>query len=224
MTSHTSAPRRAGPPDPVTFILAATRLARVPLVPEIALHLAEDARGIWQAAGDAFGDGRSAQPFWAFAWPGGQALARFLLDQPAHVRGRRVLDLGCGSGIAAIAARLAGAASVLAADVDPVAIAAARLNASANGVEIAVTDADLLGAAPGEELVLVGDLVYLPELALRVTAFLEAARRRGASILFADRTSARRPRLELALLAEHAAPVLPALIEGHVERARVWLA
>lgn len=197
---------------------------RPPLAAEIVLALARDARGIWQHADDTFGPGRSAYPFWAFAWPGGQALARHLLDHPALVCGRRVIDVGCGSGIAAIAAAMAGAADVLATDIDPVAVAAVRRNAAANAVAVEATTDDILAAAPDADVILIGDLVYLPELVIRVTAFLEAARERGALVLFADRTSIRRPRIDLELLAEYEAPLAPALQEGFVERARVWRA
>lgn len=204
------------------FIAAHSRRAAAPLVPEIALALAIDAHGVFQAAHDAFGDGVSQHPYWAFAWPGGQALARHLLDCPGEVAGKRVLDLGCGSGLLAIAALRAGARAALANDIDPVAIAATRANADANAVALATSTDDLLGAAADAEVILVGDMFYLPELQMRVTPFLEAARRAGATILFADRTSIARPPLAFELVAERHVLLFPALEDDHVERVRVW--
>lgn len=207
---------------PSAFITAETRLQAPPVVPEIALYLAADAHAIFQAAHEAFGDGPSQHPFWAFAWPGGQVLARYLLDHPEEVAGRRVLDLGAGSGLGAIAAAKAGARSALANDIDPVACAAARINAAANRVEIATSVEDLLGGPARADVILIGDTFYLPELQMRVTPFLQAARAAGALILFGDRTTIRRPPLEFALVAEREASVAPMLADEHVERARVW--
>src|SRR5580698_3363513 len=117
------------------FVRSACRLGPVPQVAEIRLHLADDVIGLWQRAEDEFTAGQPP-PFWAFAWPGGQALARYVLDHPGVVAGRTVLDLGSGSGLVAIAAVLAGAASVLASEIDPLAAAAIRLNAAVNGVRV----------------------------------------------------------------------------------------
>ena len=204
------------------FLAAHTRLGHAPLVPEIALHLAANARNVFAAAHAAFGDGASQQPYWAFAWPGGQALARHLLDTPQDVAGRRVLDLGCGSGLLAIAAKLAGARAALANDIDPVAVAVTQANAVANGVAVTTSTDDLLGGAADADVILIGDTFYLPELQMRVNAFLEAARRRGATILFADRTTIPRPPLPFTLLAERHVLLHPALQDDHVERVRVW--
>lgn len=204
------------------FVRAATEPMRAPLVPEIELRLAMDPHGIFQAT-ETFGRaGLRLPPYWAFAWPGGQAAARLLLDDPALVRGRRVLDIGAGSGIAAIAAAKAGAAAVLAADIDPLAATAIALNAIANAAVVDVTTRDVLGEAPDADVVLIGDLVYEPELGTRVASFLELAARGQARVLLADRTTAARPPLPFDLVVEHAAPVMPELIEAHFERARVW--
>src|SRR5215468_4175016 len=139
------------------FILTNTRLLAVPLVPEIRLHLAEESLPIWQKTEEELGRINVPPPWWAFAWAGGQALARHLLDNPALVAGRAVLDLGAGSGLAGIAALKAGAARVLAADTDPFALAAIALNAAANGVAPEATGRDLLAANPGRfDVVLVG--------------------------------------------------------------------
>ena len=131
--------------DPEAFIRCHTRLSHAPLVPEIALHLATEITPIWQATEEWLTARGIAPPYWAFAWPGGQALARYILDNPETVAGRRVLDFACGCGIAATAAVLAGAASVEAADIDPLAAVAARLNAAANNVMVAAETIDFVG-------------------------------------------------------------------------------
>lgn len=204
------------------FIRTETELMATPLVPELRLHLAEDPRGIFDRADLHVDSGLGARPYWAFAWPGGQALARYLIDNPQRVAGRSVLDLGSGSGIGAIAALKAGASSALAADIDPIADVAARLNAEANGVVLETTTEDLLAAPIRWQVILIGDLVYEPDLKLRVGRFLETARKAGATVLYADRTSARRPDVDLVLLKEYEAPMVPPLVEDFIERARVW--
>ncbi len=142
------------------FITAHTELARPALVPEIALYLATEITPIWLASEAFLEQAGIAPPFWAFAWPGGQALARFILDNPAKVAGRRVLDFAAGGGVASIACALAGARSVEAADIDPMASAAIGLNAEANGVEVAVFAGDVVGAPCRWDLILCGDVCY----------------------------------------------------------------
>lgn len=155
----------------------------VPGVPEIRLHLAGPSSGL----GRRFGD-EAVEPYWAFVWGGGLALARHVLDRPEVVAGRRVLDLGSGSGLVAIAAMRAGAASVLAVDVDPRAAVAVRLNAELNAVEVGAATADLLdGPAPeGIEIVLAGDLFYEAALAERTLGFLRRCRAAGMEVLIGD--------------------------------------
>ncbi|MEW9528186.1 methyltransferase [Microbispora sp. NPDC049125] len=171
------------------FVRAHTRLVAVPYVPEIRLHLAAPGAALTRAPTP--GEPERAEerdgplyeiwertgrlPFWAYAWPGGQALARHLLDNPGLVRGRTVLDVATGSGLVAVAAALAGAATVVANDIDPHALAAAGLNARANGVEIGLTQGDLLDGAPSEDVVLAGDVYYEKPLATRMTPFLARA-------------------------------------------------
>lgn len=198
-------------------------LVAPPLVPEIQLYLARHARLIWQAVEEAADDPRSSQPFWAFAWPGGQAKARYILDHPELVAGKRILDVGSGSGLAAIAAMQAGAISVLANDVDPLACAAIRLNAAANAVAIDVTDADILAGTPdGIDLVLLADVVYDPELETRVAGFIADAIKRKLPLLFGDRGTTRLPSRPVDKLAEYKVTVFPELEEGFFERGIVW--
>jgi predicted nicotinamide N-methyase len=203
------------------FVLQHTSLRRPPLVPEINLHLAADAREIFQARTE-FAPSPDWPPYWAFAWPGGQALARYVLDNAALVAGKTVLDIGSGSGIGAIAAKRAGALRVAASDPDPMAGVAIAMNALHNGVEIAALTEDALSSGPDVDLVLIGDLVYEPDLATRVTRFLEAAREAGTEVILGDRTTGSRPPVAMTLLSEYEAPLSPMLEESHVERARVW--
>jgi predicted nicotinamide N-methyase len=204
------------------FVTAETTVGAAPLVPDLRLHLATAARDIFLTA-EALMDGRlGSQPYWAFAWPGGQGLARYIIDHASLVAGRRVLDIGAGSAIGAIAALKAGAARALAADIDPLAVVAARMNGVLNGVPLEVSSADLLGTLPDADVVLIGDLVYEPDLLIRVGAFIEAAAAAGRIVLYGDRTSARRPRQPFRLLAEYDAPLMPPLVDDFRERARVW--
>lgn len=204
------------------FVRAQCRLEATALVPEIVLRLANDATGIFGATSDLESDGEAMPPYWAFAWPGGQATARYLLDHPEEVIGRSVIDIGAGSGIAAIAAARSGARSVRAADIDPLACVAAEMNADANGTHIETTANDVLGDVPEADLVLIGDLVYEPELAVRVAALLDAAAARGIDVLLADRTSAKRPPVAFDFVAEYDAPLTPKLPAHPFERARLW--
>lgn len=145
--------------DPVAFLRANTRLGHAALVPEIALHLATEITPIWQATEDWLRRNNIDPPFWAFAWPGSQVLARHILDHPTLVIGRRILDFAAGGGLAAIACARAGAASVETAEIDPLANAAIRLNAACNGVELVVTG-DVVGQACRWDLILCGDVCY----------------------------------------------------------------
>lgn len=142
------------------FITAHTVIASAPLVPEIRLHLATEITPIWQASEAWLQRSGVEPPFWAFAWPGGQALARYLLDRPELIRGRTVLDFAAGGGIAAIAAALAGAASVEAAEIDPMAVASIGLNAQLNGVAVEPLGRDVVGETPSWDLILCGDVCY----------------------------------------------------------------
>jgi predicted nicotinamide N-methyase len=205
------------------FIQSNTKLIPVPLVPEIRLHLAEESLAIWRQTEEELGRMNVPPPWWAFAWAGGQALARYVLDNPELVEGRHVLDLGAGSGLAGIAAMKAGAARVLAADTDPFAAAAVALNAAANGVPVAATGDDLLGAPPSRyDLVLVGDLFYERPLAARVLEFLSEARARGADALVGDPQRSYFPKERFQRIAEYSVPVTRDLEDVEIKRAAVW--
>jgi predicted nicotinamide N-methyase len=212
----------AGTADPESFVRSACPLRPVPQVEEIRLHLAGDALGLWQRTEDERGAGQPP-PFWAFAWPGGQALARYLLDRPGLVAGRSVLDLGSGSGLVAIAAALAGAAAVTASEIDALAVAAIRLNARANGVPVPVIAGDVLdGDGDGAQVVMAGDVWYSRELAGRVLGFLERATARGASVLAGDIGRAFLPRHRFRVLDARDVPVLADLEDASVKRTMVW--
>jgi predicted nicotinamide N-methyase len=173
--------------DPAIFVRRNTAIAAPPLLPEIRLHLASEVTPIWQATEEILARSGVPPPFWAFAWAGGQALARYLLDHSEQVAGRFVLDFGSGSGIVGIAAAKAGAAQVLAADIDDFAAAAIAANAALNGVAVAVTTADMVGAAdPHWEVVAAGDVCYERPMAGRVTAWLRGLARRGCLVLLGD--------------------------------------
>jgi predicted nicotinamide N-methyase len=154
--------------DPEELVLQHTVVATPPLCPELRLHLVTETCPLWRATEADLARLGLSEPYWAFCWPGGQALARHLLDHPALVAGARVLDFGAGSGVEAIAALRAGAAHALAADIDPLAGVACRLNARLNDVALEVTDEDLVGSDRGWDVVLVGDMFYERRLAERV--------------------------------------------------------
>lgn len=206
-----------------SFILENTRLLSPPLVPEVRLHLAEESVPIWQKSEEELGQMNVPPPFWAFAWAGGQAVSRYLLDNPALVAGRRVLDLGAGSGLGAIAALRAGAGSALAADIDAIAIEAIALNAEANGVAVEATRADLLASPPGAfDLVLIGDLFYERPLAERVLAFAQAARAQGADVLVGDPRRSYFPAETFTAVAQYEVPVTRELEDAEIKRSAVW--
>lgn len=169
------------------FILRHTSVRVVPGVEEVRLHLAAEVLPLWRALQLETGDPDTALPYWAFAWVGGLAIARHLRDNAQLVAGRRVLDLASGSGLVAIAAALAGAAAVTAADIDPYACEVARLNARANGCAVDVVARDLLdGPVPDADVILAGDCWYEAGLAARVQPWLEMAAAAGTEVLVGD--------------------------------------
>jgi predicted nicotinamide N-methyase len=206
-----------------TFIRTNTKLLAPPLVPEIKLHLAEESLPIWQRTEEELGEMNIPPPYWAFAWAGGQALARYLLDNPSITAGQKVLDLGSGSGLSAIAARVAGAHAALATDVDEVALVAIALNADANGVAVEVAAEDMLDGGPGAaSVVLAGDLFYERALATRMLAFLDACRTAGASVLVGDPQRAYFPKDRFEAVAEYRVPVTRELEDAEIKNAAVW--
>jgi predicted nicotinamide N-methyase len=197
------------------------RLDRVPMAPEIRLHLAEDAIVLW-ARMEAEAGRELPAPFWASAWLGGQALARFLLDHPDLVAGRRVLDVAAGSGVVGIAACLAGADSVTANDIDPYAAMAIGLNARANDVDIRVDRRDLLDGDGGDaEVVLAGDAFYSPSMAGAMLPFLERASARGARVLVGDPGRGDLPDERLRVIATFATADAASLVDAQIEQVHV---
>lgn len=214
---------RLTPANAPDFIAANTRLQTVPHAPEISLWLADEITPLWRLTEEELGEMGLPPPFWAFAWAGGQALARWLLDHPAEVTGERVIDLATGSGLVAVAAMKAGAASVLAADIDPFCAAAVAANARSNGVEIAFTDANLLDAPPPPvDLICAGDVFYEKPMAEAVLKWLKQAQANGTRVIVGDPGRTYFPRSGLTLLAEYTVPTTRELEDQEVKRSRVW--
>ena len=208
-----------------------TTLRPVPLVPAIRLYQADDPVGLWERIELTSGQADQDPPFWAFAWAGGQALARYLLDHPETVRGRHVIDIASGSGLVAIAAARAGAATVTAYDIDPLAVAAIEVNADANTVTVQAVCADILdddapaGTSDPRDnaaVVLVADAFYQRELAAKVTRFIEQARARGAAVLVGDFGRAYLPRDRLTPLATYDVSGLNVLEDSDVKSTTIW--
>ncbi|MDJ0943757.1 MAG: 50S ribosomal protein L11 methyltransferase [Kiloniellales bacterium] len=209
--------------DPAAFVRDNTAVERPALVPEIALHLASEVVPLWQATEADLAETGLPPPFWAFAWAGGQALARFLLDEPDWVAGKRVLDFAAGSGVQGIAAALAGAARVEASEIDRFALAALALNAEANGVALALRDEDVVGLPnPGWEVVLAGDVCYERPMAERVARWLGGLARGGVTVLLGDPGRSYLPKAGLTRLARYAVPTTRELEDSDLRNAVVW--
>ncbi len=232
MNDRTSMPGKggkgqiAGSLDTTSFVRANTRLQPVPHAPEISLHLADEAVPLWQRTEEELGAMGLPPPFWAFAWAGGQALARYVLDNAPLVAGLRVLDLASGSGLVAIAAAKAGAVPVVASEIDPFAEAVIPLNAAANGVYVDVTVRDMLDDRPPpvlrHDVILVGDLFYERDTAQRALAFLERCAGAGSRILIGDPGRSYLPKEKLTPLAEYRVPVTRDLEDSEIKRTAVW--
>ena len=215
-----------------TFVRTWTALQQPPSLPEISLHLADEVTRIWEMTEQEMHRVGLDPPFWAFAWAGGQAVARYLLDTPSEVAGRRVLDLAAGSGLCAIAAAKAGAASVLAADIDPFCGAAVTLNAEANGVEVAYTDRNLLDddvdvlrvdpELTGVEVILAGDVSYEFGMSGRMHRWLHRAAGAGVRVLVGDPGRRYLPDEGLRQLAAYDIVTTPDLEEQDLKRAGVY--
>jgi predicted nicotinamide N-methyase len=204
------------------FVRAETRLLAPPLVPEVVLHLAEESIPLWRRTEEELAEIGLPPPFWAFAWAGGQALARHVLDHPEIVAGRRVLDFAAGSGLVAIAAMKAGAARVVANEIDDFALAAIAINAAANGVAVEVAGGDMVGAVVAADVILAGDVCYERDMAARVIDWLAVEAARGANVLIGDPGRTYLPKDRLTLVARHDVPVTRELEDAEIKRSAVW--
>jgi len=204
------------------FILDNTALMAPPHVPEVLLHLADEAHDLWLRTEDELAEIGLPPPFWAFAWAGGQGLARYVLDHPGIVRGKSVLDFASGSGLVAIAAAKAGAAKVIAADIDPFCETAIALNLEANGVKASFQGTDCVGTQDGWDVMLAGDVFYDKAFADRLMPWFMALQARGAEVLVGDPGRAYLPKAGLQSLAVYQVPVTRVLEDAEVKRTTVW--
>lgn len=208
--------------DPRSFVLDNTDLVSPPHVPEIRLHLASEAHDLWLKTEEDLQEIGLPPPYWAFAWAGGQGLARYILDHPQTVAGRRVMDFASGSGLVAIAAKLAGAADVLAADIDPWAASAIGLNAVANGVVIRSTAEDQIGRAVEADVILAGDVFYDREFAAALIPWFARLAGEGKLVLVGDPGRSYFPKDRLEQLAVYQVSVTRALEDSEVKKTTVW--
>lgn len=213
---------QAGSPGARSFIEANTNWLTPPHVPEITLRLAAEIYPIWRMTEEQLSEKGLPPPYWAFAWAGGQAVARYLLDHPTLVKGRSVADIGSGSGLCAIAAALSGALAVTASDIDPFAVDAMVLNAARAGVEIGATGADLIDVDEGWDVVLIGDLFYEAPLAARVEAWARRLSQRGAVVLVGDPGRHYLPKTGMTRLATYEVPTTRELEDLEVRRTSVF--
>jgi predicted nicotinamide N-methyase len=190
--------------DPRALVIAHTVKTAAPLCPELPLRLMTDACELYRGDESAAEEARVALPFWSIAWPGGQAIARFLLDNPHAVKGRRVFDFGCGGAIAGIAAAKCGAASVVANDIDPIALAAAQLNAELNGVTLKTDGANPIDREIDTDVLLAGDVCYNPELTARILGWLRKVAAKRVTVLIGDPGRGHLDRQLLSPIAEYA--------------------
>ncbi|WP_292303539.1 methyltransferase [Mesorhizobium sp.] len=220
--SQPGAVKRLTPKTAKRFILDNTALMAPPHVPEVLLHLADEAHDLWLRTEEELAEIGLPPPFWAFAWAGGQGLSRYVLDHPATVRAKRVLDFASGSGMVAIAALKAGAAEVIAADIDPFCEAVIALNLEANGVKAEFLDADCIDTDDGWDVVLAGDVFYDKPLADRLMPWFTSLKARGADILVGDPGRAYLPKKGLQSLAVYQVPVTRVLEDAEIKRTTVW--
>ncbi len=208
--------------DSAAFVVANTALLSPPLVPEIRLRLAHEALPLWEKTEEALAEAGVPPPYWAFAWAGGQALARYVLDNPEIVAGRSVLDFASGSGLVAIATMKAGAKSVLASEIDAIARAAIEANADENGVAIMTTGADLIGEDRGFDIVLAGDVFYEKPMADRILPWFTGLAERGATIIVGDPGRSYFEKAHFTPLAHYEVPVTRALEDSEIKKTGVW--
>jgi len=209
--------------DPARFIREETRVRPVPHADEISLHVADEAMSLWQKTEDELGELGLDPPFWAFAWAGGQGLARYILDHPDLVRGKRIVDFACGSGLVGIAAMMAGAASCRAVDIDRFAVVAAGLNAELNGVVLTCERADVTGLpAPEADIVFCGDVFYDQQMTNRVLTFVDTLLDAGIDVYVGDPGRSYLPKNRLTELACYQVPVVGALEDNEIKSTRVF--
>ena len=208
--------------DPEVFIRENTDVLSPPHVPEVRLRLATEAHDLWLKTEEELEAIGLPPPFWAFAWAGGQGLARHVLDHPHLVAGKTVLDFASGSGLVGIAARMAGACAVLAADIDPWSGTAIRLNAALNGVTLDCSAENLVGCDAGWDVVLAGDVFYDRGFADVLIPWFSALAARGATVLVGDPGRAYCPRDRMEALATYQVPVTRALEDSEVKKTTVW--
>lgn len=208
--------------DKRAFILAHTRPLPVPHAPEIRLHVADEVTPLWQQTEEDLGRIGLAPPFWAFAWAGGQALARYLLDHPHIVRGKAVFDFAAGSGLVGIAAMQAGARAVIASEIDDFALEAIAVNAALNDVAVTVFPGDVLGSAIDADVILAGDVFYERDMAARVLGWLQPMTMAGRTVLVGDPGRSYLPRQALVQVAEYRVPVTRDLEDADIKRSCVY--
>ncbi|MET1415795.1 methyltransferase [Roseibium sp. HPY-6] len=209
--------------DPCEFILRETRIKPVPHAEEISLHVADEAMELWQKTEEELGELGLPPPFWAFAWAGGQGLARYILDTPELVAGKAVLDFACGSGLVGIAAMKAGARSCHAVDIDPFALEATRLNASLNGVDLTRQAADITSEPlPDVDVVFCGDVFYDKQMAEKVVGFVDRLNAADISVFVGDPGRSYLPRERLVELADYSVKVIGALEDNEIKRTRIY--
>jgi predicted nicotinamide N-methyase len=209
--------------DHKAFIRDNTRLQSPPHTPELSLYLADEVTPIWRLTEEELGEMGLPPPFWAFAWAGGQGVARYLLDNPAEVAGKRVVDFASGSGMVGIAAKMAGATQVLCADIDVFCGAAVELNALANGVAVNFTEDNLLDRPPPHvDVILAGDICYEKPLAERVLAWLAVAHATGTRVIIGDPGRSYFPREGLLNLARYEVQTTRELEDMEVKKTGVW--
>ena len=211
------------------FIAANTALLPVPLTPSVTLHLADDETPLWRMGEEELADLGLPFPFWAFAWAGGQALARYCLDNPALLANKSVFDFASGSGLVAIAAAMAGAGPVTASDIDPFAVEAIALNATQNAVHVSTSAENWLAPANRDRLIanppdllLAGDVFYDAAMTRDVLALFKPLAAIGTNILVGDPSRAYLPKDCLVPLAHYRVPVTRALEDYEIRSTRVW--
>lgn len=209
--------------DPAAFIKSQTRIKSVPHVEQIQLHLADEAMDLWQKTEEELEELGLPLPFWAFAWAGGQGLARYILETPELVRGKRVVDFAAGSGLVGIAAMKAGALSCLAVDIDPFSLAATQLNSELNGVEISGLCQDLTTADPiSADIHFCGDIFYDQRMTRRIMPWLEKVLACGGDVYVGDPHRTYLPTERMALKATYQVPVIGNLEDNAIKRTSVF--